>query len=97
LPDESEDYIPANEDERDLEPTPLATVDAAYDLDGEDDELLDLGIVLGRMRITERIGGFFRPKISEEVCYCFFKLLFATFTSWYQHSLHPKTLKGELE
>lgn len=65
LPDE--DDLPANEDEKDLEPTPLAVVDAAYEVDGEDDDLLDLGIQLGKMRITERIGGFFRPKISEEV------------------------------
>lgn len=43
-------------------------MDAAYEVDGEDDDLLDLGIQLGKMRITERIGGFFRPKISEEVC-----------------------------
>ena len=33
----------------------------------DDDDLLDLGIQLGKMRITERIGGFFRPKISQEV------------------------------
>lgn len=42
-------------------------MDAAYEVDGEDDDLLDLGISLGKMRITERIGGFFRPRISEEV------------------------------
>ncbi|KAK0118870.1 hypothetical protein ONS96_011950 [Cadophora gregata f. sp. sojae] len=65
---EDED-LPANEDEKDLEPTPLAVVDAAYEVDGEDDDLLDLGIQLGKMRITERIGGFFRPKISEELEY----------------------------
>jgi len=68
LPDDADDDLPANEDERDLEPTPLAVVDAAYGEDGEDDELLDLGIQMGKMRITERIGGFFRPKISQEVC-----------------------------
>jgi len=68
LPDDAEDDLPANEDEKDLEPTPLAVVDAAYDVDGDDDDLLDLGIQLGKMRITERIGGFFRPKISQEVC-----------------------------
>lgn len=67
LPDDAEDELPANEDEKDLEPTPLAVVDAAYEVDGEDDDLLDLGIQLGKMRITERIGGFFRPKISQEV------------------------------
>jgi hypothetical protein len=78
LPDDADDDLPANEDERDLEPTPLAVVDAAYGEDGEDDELLDLGIQMGKMRITERIGGFFRPKISQEVCEfsCSFPLLF---------------------
>lgn len=46
----------------------MAVEDAAYDeVDGDDDKLLDLGISLGKMRITERIGGFFRPKISQEV------------------------------
>lgn len=67
LPDETEDDLPAQDDEKDLEPTPLAVVDAAYEVDGEDDDLLDLGIQMGKMRITERIGGFFRPKISQEV------------------------------
>ena len=71
---DKDDDLPANEDEKDLEPTPLAVVDAAYGDDGEDDDLLDLGIQLGKMRITERIGGFFRPKISQEVC-CFLVLL----------------------
>jgi hypothetical protein len=67
LPDDGDDDLPANEDERDLEPTPLATIDAAYVDDGDDDDLLDLGIQLGKMRFTERIGGFFRPKIAQEV------------------------------
>ena len=75
LPDDAEDDLPANEDEKDLEPTPLATVDAAYGDDGDDDDLLDLGIQLGKMRITERIGGFFRPKIAQEVCVSFFAVL----------------------
>lgn len=56
----------APEDERDLEPTPLAIEDAAY-YDDADDDLVDLGIQLGRMRITERVGGYVRPKLSEEV------------------------------
>lgn len=72
LPDDAdEENLPALEDEKDLEPTPLAVVDAAYLPDGEDDDLLDLGIQMGKMRITERIGGFFRPKISQEVCSTF--------------------------
>ncbi|PBP24625.1 hypothetical protein BUE80_DR004460 [Diplocarpon rosae] len=69
LPDDADDDLPANEDEKYLEVTPLAVVDAAYDFDGDDDDLLDLGIQLGKMRITERIGGFFRPKIAEELEY----------------------------
>lgn len=57
------------EDERGLEPTPLAVQDAMYEgVEGEDGDLLDLGILMGKMRITERIGGFFRPKITQEVC-----------------------------
>ena len=56
MPDDAEDDLPANEDEKDLEPTPLATADAAYDDDGDDDDILDLGIRLGKTRITERTG-----------------------------------------
>lgn len=37
------------EDEKDLEPTPLAVVDAAYDADADDD-MLDLGVRMGKMR-----------------------------------------------
>ncbi|KAG9246582.1 hypothetical protein BJ878DRAFT_274233 [Calycina marina] len=62
-----EDDLPALDDERHLEPTPLAIEDAAYGDDGEDDDLLDLGIQMGKMRITERIGGLFRPKIAQEL------------------------------
>jgi hypothetical protein len=69
LPDDADDDLPGAEDEKDLEPTPLAAVDAVYDDDADavGDDLLDLGIQIGRMRITERIGGFFRPRISQEV------------------------------
>jgi len=63
---DSADELTAPEDERDLEPTPLATEDAAY-YDDADDDLVDLGVQLGKMRITERVGGFVRPKLSEEV------------------------------
>ena len=54
------------DDEKDLEPTPLGVADAAYD-DDADDDVLDLGIKMGKMRLTERLGGFFRPKMNEEV------------------------------
>lgn len=49
-----------------LEPTPLAIPDAAYAADGAD-ELDDLGVALGRMRLGERIGGLYRPRIGDEV------------------------------
>ncbi|KAF2086326.1 hypothetical protein K490DRAFT_44677, partial [Saccharata proteae CBS 121410] len=62
----SEDELSDPEDERGLEPTPLATMDATYDVDA-DDNLMDLGVSFGRMRITERIGGFVRPKFAEEL------------------------------
>ncbi|KAK3065819.1 hypothetical protein LTS18_002353, partial [Coniosporium uncinatum] len=54
------------EDERDLEPTALAVEDASY-FDDADDDLMDLGISFGKMRITERIGGLVRPKMAEEL------------------------------
>lgn len=54
------------EDERDLEATPLATIDNVYE-DGSDDELMDLGVQVGRLRISERLGGWIRPKLVEEV------------------------------
>ena len=40
------------EGEKYLEPTPLASVDAAYD-DDADDELLDLGVKMGKMRYED--------------------------------------------
>lgn len=64
--DESSDAPEPLDDEKDLEPTPLAVVDATYYEDADDD-LMDLGIRLGKFRITERIGGFVRPKFLEEV------------------------------
>lgn len=50
-----------------LEPTPLAVQDAAY-ANVTEDEVEDLGIKIGRLRINERIGGLYRPRIADEVC-----------------------------
>ena len=63
----SDDEIPGPEDERNLMPTPLAWADAAYYEDADDDDFMDLGVQVGRMRITERLGGYVRPKIAQEV------------------------------
>jgi hypothetical protein len=57
-----------DEDVKGLEPSGLAIEDAAYYEDEEDNEdLVDLGIAMGKLRITERIGGFVRPRFNEEV------------------------------
>lgn len=58
-------------EEQDLQLTPMVALDLTYEdcADGVGtDDLIDLGIRVGRMRITERIGGLNRPRISEEVC-----------------------------
>ncbi|KAK4230489.1 hypothetical protein QBC38DRAFT_534250 [Podospora fimiseda] len=57
-------------EERDLQLTPMVALDLTYQdcADGVGtDDLIDLGIRVGRMRITERIGGLNRPRISEEI------------------------------
>ena len=45
---------------------PFIVTESAYEEDAEDD-LADLGIRLGKLRISDRIGGFFRPRMVEEV------------------------------
>ena len=60
------DFAPIPEDEKELEPSPLTVSDAVYD-DDADDDLMDLGIQFGKLRMTDRIGGFFRPKLADEV------------------------------
>ncbi|GAM89330.1 hypothetical protein ANO11243_073670 [Dothideomycetidae sp. 11243] len=63
--DSDDDEDPEYEDEKDLEPTPFASLDQVYE-DDADDDLMDLGVQLGKLRVSERIGGFVRPRISEE-------------------------------
>lgn len=78
LSDQEED-----EDVKDLEPCALAVEDCAYYEDEGNDELVDLGIAMGRVRITERIGGFVRPRFSEEVCFRRYRheILYSPFSS----------------
>lgn len=49
-----------------LEPTPLAIPDAAY-AEADSEDLNDLGVALGRIRLGERVGGLFRPRVGDEV------------------------------
>lgn len=59
------------EDIKDLKSSAYATFDSAYYEDEEgDDDIVDLGIALGKVRITERIGGMVRPRFTDEVS-CF--------------------------
>ncbi|KAI1466730.1 uncharacterized protein F4812DRAFT_432592 [Daldinia caldariorum] len=64
----ADDVAGEDGEEGDLEATPLAALDVTYedDADGAGD-MIDLGIQIGKMRITERIGGLSRPRISEEI------------------------------
>ncbi|KAB8664813.1 hypothetical protein FH972_026238 [Carpinus fangiana] len=54
----------ASEDDN-QQPSALAVEDVAYEEDADD--LLDLGVQLGRMRVSERIGSFVRPALLEEI------------------------------
>ncbi|KAF2278453.1 uncharacterized protein EI97DRAFT_431673 [Westerdykella ornata] len=56
-----------DEDVKGLEPTSLAVEDCAYYEEEGNDDVVDLGISMGRLRVTERIGGFVRPRFSEEL------------------------------
>lgn len=64
--DEGDDDLVEGEDDEALEPTPLAALDAGYE-DNGDDEMMDLGVQMGKMRITDRIGGWIRPKLVDEL------------------------------
>lgn len=64
------DEEPVPEDEKGLEPTPMATVDATYESSNEtNDDILDLGFRVGKFRMSERLGGLFRPKLAEEMVF----------------------------
>ncbi|KAJ8107840.1 hypothetical protein OPT61_g8587 [Boeremia exigua] len=56
------------EDIKDLKSSEFVTEDAAYYEDEEgDDDIVDLGVALGKLRITGRIGGLVRPRFSDEL------------------------------
>ncbi|KAF1830549.1 hypothetical protein BDW02DRAFT_507333 [Decorospora gaudefroyi] len=71
----SQEYSSDQEDDDDtkeLRPTYLVTEDAAYyepgiQEDDVNDDIVDLGFAMGRVRITERIGGLVRPRFSDEL------------------------------
>lgn len=65
-PSGSESPAPGPEDEFSLQPTRLALMDVTYE-DEADDVMVDLGIQVGNMRVTDRLGGFVRPRLAEEI------------------------------
>ncbi|KAF7557859.1 hypothetical protein G7046_g5944 [Stylonectria norvegica] len=51
-----------------LEPTDMVALDHTYEDCADDtDEVIDLGVMVGKMRLTDRIGGFSRPRVAEEL------------------------------
>lgn len=62
------DVLEDGEEEGGLQITPMVALDLTYDNYSDGNDLIDLGVRVGKMRITERIGGMNRPRISEEVC-----------------------------
>ena len=64
--DDDDDFAAAHEDEEGLESTPFAAWDNVYETNG-DDGMMDLGIQMGKVRISERLGGWIRPRLAEEL------------------------------
>lgn len=54
-------------DYEELEATPLVTESASYDDDVDETEVTDLGFRVGKLHLTDRIGGQYRPKVAQEV------------------------------
>lgn len=89
------------EDGSKLEMSEMVNTDVAYDddADGGADDLVDLGVMVGKMRITERIGGMARPRISEEVSgsphgNC---KVFCNLSMWHRRHVSPVKSPGWLQ
>jgi hypothetical protein len=71
LPGQDEGHSDQDDDAdtRDLNPSRYVSEEAAYydEDDNQNDDIVDLGIAMGKVRITERIGGLVRLRFSEEV------------------------------
>ncbi|CAI6338987.1 unnamed protein product [Periconia digitata] len=72
LPDQDEDEESDQEDDENvkgIQENVLVVEDASY-YDGDDnenDDFVDLGLAMGKMRITDRIGGLVRPRFADEI------------------------------
>lgn len=61
--DDSDSF--SDEDGVHTNPSSLTVEDVAYEEDADD--LLELGVQLGRMRVAERMGTFIRPRLVDEI------------------------------
>ena len=71
---------PFNNHDYNYTPDTLAKNHKYYDADADDDAL-DVALQIGRLSITEKLGGYFRPHIASQVslvlsCWCFAVLWF---------------------
>ena len=57
-----------------LEASPLLTDSASYDDDADDTGVTDLGFRIGKLQLTDRIGGQYRPGMAHEVTAILFSL-----------------------
>ncbi|KAF2641433.1 hypothetical protein P280DRAFT_498255 [Massarina eburnea CBS 473.64] len=69
LPGQEPGYSDQEEEEdvKGLDPNELVVQDASYYEDDDNDDTVDLGISMGKLRITDRIGGMVRPRFAEEL------------------------------
>ncbi|KAH7035069.1 uncharacterized protein B0I36DRAFT_429282 [Microdochium trichocladiopsis] len=87
LADEVDDR---HDEDRDLEATPLVALDLTYEDDADStDNMIDLGIQIGKMRITERIGGLSRPRIAEELA--------TGISGWHSSQCSPQPPQSSLQ
>ena len=54
-------------DFEDLEASPLVEEAASYDDDADETEVTDLGFHVGKLHLTDRVGGQYRPGMAQEV------------------------------
>lgn len=69
LPGQEADYSDQEDEDnvKGLQGNALIVGDASYHDDDDNDDFVELGIAMGKMRITDRIGGLVRPRFADEV------------------------------
>lgn len=60
---------PESDEGEELEASPFAIRHSTYDDRDTADEAMDLGFKFGKLRMSDRVGGFFRPTMEDELGY----------------------------